>query len=264
MIDLHKPNSPTESFLISMDTTRDDKETIHQRQRTLDSLGLTRGVCEYSPKCNMGINLTQLLLAKEAIGHFSFKFDRSFYTRLFSLLPSTFSATLGPHIIKHNITPPYLNGSPSVRYMNLGPLRGRVPLLLLFSDGVDILVEGRFTFRPEDPCMDDPAIVAGGLLGDKIDPHIESILGHGVESKWRGSDGNRAIEMLGNLLGGVDAERLSKTINPPGNSDTGTEFFFIDDTSIIICDVFRPIPTPRPETATPSPSATVINSIQPP
>ena len=57
--------------------------------------------------------------------------------------------------------------------------------------------------------------------------------------------------MLGNLLGGVDAERLSMTTNPPeipNNSDTMG--FFIDDTSIIICDAFCPIPTARLETTT--------------
>jgi hypothetical protein len=51
----------------------------------------------------------------------------------------------------------------------------------------------------------------GALLGDKIDSRVEQILGHGVESRWYGCDGNTAIEVPGNLLGGTDVERLLMT-----------------------------------------------------
>jgi pyruvate dehydrogenase phosphatase len=76
----------------------------------------------------------------------------------------------------------------------------------------------------------------GALLGDNIGSDMAGILGHGIESKWHECDGNRAVEVLGNLLGGTDIERLSMTMDPAIISDAE---FYIDDTSIIVCDIFK-------------------------
>jgi len=111
-------------------------------------------------------------------------------------------------------------------------------MLILFTDGVDNLVSGRFVFQAI-PRKEEPSAIVGALLGDKVGLHVEGILGHGVEPKWHGCDGNRAIEVLGNLLGGTDITRFSMTMNPENLSDADDAKFYIDDTSIIICDIFR-------------------------
>jgi pyruvate dehydrogenase phosphatase len=174
-----------------------------------------------------------------AIGDFSFKFHSSFLTQLFSYLPSTATSYYIPGVTKHSKTPPYVIAKPSLRYVDLQPFQARDPILLLFTDGVDNLVSGRFVFHPATPCTEEPSAVVGALLGDKVGSHVEVILGHGVESKWRGCDGNRAIEILGNLLGGTDTGRLSKTMDPAMLSNADDAEFYIDDTSIIVCDVFN-------------------------
>jgi pyruvate dehydrogenase phosphatase len=174
-----------------------------------------------------------------AIGDFSFKFHSSFLTQLFSYLPSTATSYYIPGVTKHSKTPPYVIAKPSLRYIDLQPFRARNPILLLFTDGVDNLVSGRFVFHPATPCTEEPSAIVGALLGDKVGSHVEATLGHGVESKWRGCDSNRAIEVLGNLLGGTDTGRLSQTMDPTMLSNADDAEFYIDDTSIIFCDVFN-------------------------
>jgi pyruvate dehydrogenase phosphatase len=124
-----------------------------------------------------------------------------------------------------------------VKYIDLKPFRDRDPVLLLFSDGIDNLVDGCVVFHPGASCKEPPSAVVGALLGKKIDPRMENILGHQVESRWDGCGGNRAIEVLGNLLGGTDVERLLMTTDPPPLPDPDYADFYIDDTSIIICDL---------------------------
>jgi pyruvate dehydrogenase phosphatase len=109
-------------------------------------------------------------------------------------------------------------------------------MLLLFTDGVDNIVSGEFDFTLT-PRKEDPSDVVGALLGDQIGTRVEDILGHGVESRWSGCDGNRVIEVLGNLLGGTDAGRLSMSMDPAILSRGEDTQFYIDDTSIIVCDI---------------------------
>jgi pyruvate dehydrogenase phosphatase len=182
--------------------------------------------------------LLNSLSMTRAIGDFSFKFHPSFLTQLFSYLPSTFSDRYIPGIAKYSKTPPYVIARPGLRYINLQSFRDRNPILILFTDGVNNLVSGAFDFNAT-PRKEDPSAVVGALLGDKVSSSVESILGHGVESKWHGCDGNRAIEILGNLLGGTDIERLSMKMDPTIISDADDAEFYIDDTSIIICDIFH-------------------------
>jgi pyruvate dehydrogenase phosphatase len=79
----------------------------------------------------------------------------------------------------------------------------------------------------------------GSLLGDKVGSLVADILGHGVETKWHGCNDNRAIEILGNLLGGTDIGRLLMTMDPAIIPDADDAEFYIDNTSIIICDVLK-------------------------
>jgi pyruvate dehydrogenase phosphatase len=182
--------------------------------------------------------LLSSLTMTRAIGDFSFKFHPSFLTQLFLYLPSTFSDRYIPGVAKYSKTPPYVIARPGLQYINLQSFRDRNPILILFTDGVDNLVSGAFDFNAT-PRKEDPSAVVGALLGDKVSSSVESILGHGVESKWHGCDGNRAIEILGNLLGGTDIERLSMKMDPTIISDADDAEFYIDDTSIIVCDIFH-------------------------
>jgi pyruvate dehydrogenase phosphatase len=141
-------------------------------------------------------------------------------------------------VTKHSKTPPYIIATPSLRFVDLKPLRDCHPILLLFTDGVDNLVSGKFVFQAV-PRKEEPSAVVGSLLGDIVGGHVEGILGHSIEPKWHGCDGNRAIDVLGNLLGGTDIRRLSMTMNPEIISDADDAKFYIDDTSIIVCDISR-------------------------
>jgi pyruvate dehydrogenase phosphatase len=141
-------------------------------------------------------------------------------------------------VTKYSRTPPYVIATPSLSYVDLQPYRARNPILLLFTDGVDNLASGRFNAKAV-PRKEDPSAIVGALLGDNVGSDMADILGHGVESKWHECDGNKAIEVLGNLLGGTDIERLSMTMDPAIISDADDAEFYIDDTSIIVCDIFK-------------------------
>ena len=183
-------------------------------------------------------SLLNLFDRLSVIGDFSLKFHSSFLTQIFSFLPTTASSSYIPGITKYNKTPPYVIAKPNLRYINLQSFRDRSPMLLLFTDGVDNIVSGDFDFKLT-PRKEDSSDVVSALLGDRIGSRVRDILGHGVESRWPGCDGNRAIEVLGNLLGGTDVGRLSMSMDPAILSRGEDAQFYIDDTSIIICDIFQ-------------------------
>jgi pyruvate dehydrogenase phosphatase len=105
-------------------------------------------------------------------------------------------------------------------------------------DGVGNIFSGEFDFKLT-PHKEDPNALVGVLLGDQIRSHVKDILGHGVESKMPGCNGNRTIEVLGNLLGGTDIGRLSMSMDLAMLFQGKDTQFYIDDTSIIVCDIFK-------------------------
>jgi hypothetical protein len=71
----------------------------------------------------------------------------------------------------------------------------------------------------------------GALLGDNIDQgFMRDVFDHEVELKWHGQ-GNRAVELLGNILGGTDPDRLMQVLN----SDDDEGGIYVDDTTIVLC-----------------------------
>ena len=52
-------------------------------------------------------------------------------------------------------------------------------------------------------------------------------------------DGNRVIGVLGELLGGTDIGRLSMTVDPAILYNADDAKFYIDDTSVIVRDIFK-------------------------
>lgn len=169
-----------------------------------------------------------------AIGDFSLKLHSSYLEHVFQYVPGVEHfpfADIYPKIK----TPPYIIAEPSVRFTDLQPVWRSDTKIFLFTDGVDNLVDGEFVFKPGENSGADPVDVVSALLADTIDPRIEAILGHPVIPKWSGPEGNRATDVLGNLLGGTNTERL-EAVTDLGRSGGGeTDWpFHIDDTSIIV------------------------------
>jgi pyruvate dehydrogenase phosphatase len=76
----------------------------------------------------------------------------------------------------------------------------------------------------------------GALLGDDLDyEFIRDVFEHEVELKWNGPDGNRAVELLGNILAGRDPVRMTQVLDPDLLSDEGERDLYVDDTTIIVC-----------------------------
>ena len=138
-------------------------------------------------------------------------------------------------VITHNFTPPYIKASSEARHFDLTLIREFSPILLLYTDGVDAIINGAGLFRQENPCRHDPATVMGTLLGDNIDERfMRDVFDHEVELKWHG-EGNRAVELLGNILAGTDPDRLTQVLNPDLLSDNNEKDIYVDDTTIVLC-----------------------------
>lgn len=173
-----------------------------------------------------------------AIGDFDYKLPSSFAKYLFSKVPSTEGKDSKHAVVHNNHTPPSVLGKPEVRHIDLVPLRPKKPTLVLYTDGVDNIIHGRFLFRSLKPYTDPPAAVIGALLGDTVDQgFMRNVFDHEVELRWNGPHGNRAVELLGNILGGKDASRFSQALDPKrlAVGDDDEEDLYIDDTSIIVC-----------------------------
>ena len=135
----------------------------------------------------------------------------------------------------YNLTPPYIKSSSEARHFDLTLMRELSPILLLYTDGVDAIINGAGLFRQENPCRHDPAAVMGSLLGDNIDQQfMQDVFDHEMELKWHGQ-GNRAVELLGNILAGTDPDRYMQVLNPELLSDDDERDIYVDDTTIVLC-----------------------------
>ncbi|KAG5338290.1 hypothetical protein C0989_007712 [Termitomyces sp. Mn162] len=208
---LHNTSTPSEYARVKLSHPTSERNVLKD-QRVLGVLSITR-----------------------AIGDFSYKLPATYSVNLFSKLRSEHGDPLVPNISKDNLSPPYIIATSDVRHIDLTTVRDKEPILLLYTDGVDNIIEGRFLFRKENPSKTDPAAVLGALLSDPIDKtFLEGVFEHEVESKWN-EDGNRAVEILGNMLGGRDAVRMEQIMTPALLSTTGESDLYIDDTTIIFC-----------------------------
>ncbi|KAI0671488.1 protein serine/threonine phosphatase 2C [Trametes maxima] len=169
-----------------------------------------------------------------AIGDFSLKFHASYLAKLFRFLPDLERFPLDNYIPKIK-TPPYIISEPSVRFTDLEHAWKPGTKIMLFTDGVDNLVDGYLVFKPRQHSGANPLDVVAGLLADKIDPEIETLLGHKVTPRWAGIQENRATDVLGNLLGGKDLGRLEMVTDLDYLDNNESPWpFHIDDTSIIL------------------------------
>ncbi|KAJ7496077.1 protein serine/threonine phosphatase 2C [Mycena galericulata] len=170
-----------------------------------------------------------LISMTRALGDFSLKLPTAFSEKLFFKLPNTFSPDYVERVTKFNKTPPH---SDSYK-----------PILMLFSDGVDNIVNGEWVFHQDSPRNDEPAAVVGALLGDKVPPEMETIVGHPVELGWLGEGRNMATEVLGNLLAGTEARKFTDAMDPVLLADP--DKLYIDDVTLILLPM-RTLPVNPP------------------
>ena len=89
-------------------------------------------------------------------------------------------------------------------------LEARELILLLFSEGVDNIVDGQWGVCHQDsPRKDEPSTVGGTLLAEKVTKYIVSCR---IEPKQLGEE---AGEVLDNLLAGTDVRDSSTLWVPP-------------------------------------------------
>ena len=148
---------------------------------------------------------------------------------------SEWSSRLRTGVTTYNLTPPYIEASSEARHFDLTLMREFSRILLLYTDGVDAIINGAGLFRQENPCQHDPATVMGTLLGDNINKQfMRDVFDHEVELKWHG-EGNRAVELLGNILAGTDPDRFLQVLDPELLSDDNERDIYVDDTTIVLC-----------------------------
>ncbi|KAI0329120.1 hypothetical protein GY45DRAFT_1253619, partial [Cubamyces sp. BRFM 1775] len=170
-----------------------------------------------------------------AIGDFALKLPSAYLANLFQHLGFECEPPMSTYIPKI-ISPPYMTAEPSVRFTDLQPFWTNGTKLFLYTDGVDNLVDGSLLFTPQKSSGADPIQIVAELLATDIDPHVEQVLGHEVEPRWSRENENRAMDVMGNLLGGKNVDRLEMATDQRrlSNVDKSSWPFHVDDTTIIV------------------------------
>ncbi|KAI0324658.1 hypothetical protein GY45DRAFT_1375384 [Cubamyces sp. BRFM 1775] len=107
---------------------------------------------------------------------------RAYTSHVFRCLPP--ADEMQEDFIKRVRTPPYISSTPSARFVGLEPLWCSNPVVVLFSDGGDLVVDGSLVFTPDVHSGADPVDIAARLLSERADPRIKAFLGHQVEPRW--------------------------------------------------------------------------------
>ncbi|PBK90488.1 hypothetical protein ARMGADRAFT_1054450 [Armillaria gallica] len=205
LLTLHSTHTPSEYFTILMRHPTTEKKTIIQ---------------------------------DEPLGDYTLKFESIYTSKLFFKLAGRTEDFL-TSIQANNKTPPYIMNVPDTRYIDLAPLRHRNPTLVLFTDGVDVIVDGETLVSKNERHTLDPAVVVGKLLGREIDSgYAQETIGHDVEVNWMGSseNRNRATEFLGNLMAGTSKETFASFLGPAERGEWDNSLCF-DDTTILLYDL---------------------------
>ncbi|KAL1949343.1 hypothetical protein VTO73DRAFT_8224 [Trametes versicolor] len=215
--DDHSFRKPQEYFRVMMSHPHEEIENITERNCMLGWLDMTR-----------------------SIGDYAMKFPRSYIDHVFTYIPEG-QKHVDPDRV---LTPPYLVATPSVNFTDLNSVWDAKPIVLVFSDGVDTIAEWYGAYDPGLPTRNvNPGRVVSQILGNDLDrADVAQVLGHSVDPSGWTYDGNRAVEVLANLFGGTDGERISEATRrtramPISDDDVST--FYIDDTSLIVCALFE-------------------------
>ncbi|KAG7439651.1 uncharacterized protein BT62DRAFT_1055213 [Guyanagaster necrorhizus] len=137
------------------------------------------------------------------LGDYSLKFPSEFSTELF------FKLLRGQQLQCYQDGIQYCNVMPPTHFIDLTELQLHKSTLVLYTHGVDAIVDGEATVSQRVKKLDgpDPSIIVGRLIGSQR-------LNHSVEVSWIGSDGNWAVELLGNLVAGTSVELFAKFLGP--------------------------------------------------
>ncbi|KAK0466550.1 protein serine/threonine phosphatase 2C [Armillaria novae-zelandiae] len=207
LLTVHNTRTPKEYLNIAMMHPSEEKDTVMED-------GLLLGVVPYT-RC---------------LGEYALKLPAGFSMELFFKLPRGQRPRSYWDGVRHyNVTPPYVLNAPGIRHIDLAPLRQYKATLVLYTCGVDAIVNSH-TRRTRKQNKPDPAAVVGTLVGSRLDEaSIQETLNHGAELSWTG---NRATELLGNLMAGTSAELFAKFLGP-GRNDR------MPDTTILRYDLVR-------------------------
>ncbi|KZV62789.1 hypothetical protein PENSPDRAFT_641731 [Peniophora sp. CONT] len=171
------------------------------------------------------------------LGDHHYKLSAKYSSHVFSHLSSVSQFDYSGERIK---TPPYISNYADVAYVNLAGLKD--VKLFLYTDGVDDIV--KWLHRPpNDPRKVKPDQIVAYLASESASAASRAgdELGHPVQPRWNGADGNRAVDILANLLGGTDTERLSRVLDPDvlrllhGPDWDPNKHIYIDDTTLVVC-----------------------------
>ena len=169
------------------------------------------------------------------IGDCALKLGATYTTHLFRHLAYFGGPTLYDGVAERNRTQPYISADPSIRCIDLGPLWHRHPVVMIYSDGVDHLVNGCHRLHPQRPRDIVPSRTVAVLLQDSVDVGVPVLLGHQVDLRWTGQQGNRAVDVLGNLIGCTDERTLQTIMDQRLLADhKARPRLYIDDTTLLL------------------------------
>ncbi|OJT03702.1 hypothetical protein TRAPUB_5629 [Trametes pubescens] len=205
-----------------------EKDIVEADNSLLGCLAMSRGKIAHRLSSVSPSEFSSWHPLLTAIGDFSFKLHREYTRHIFRHINPKYA-----QLYERLRTPPYIIAEPSVRFVDLRPVWRKDPMLILFSDGVDLLVDGDFVFSPDKPSKLDTMDIIPALLSRTVDPRVGGALGHGIEPGWSRAGDNMAIDIIGNLLGGIDAERLEMVMDHQ-RLLAEDPIFHIDDTTIVV------------------------------
>ncbi|KAK0196258.1 hypothetical protein F5146DRAFT_320729 [Armillaria mellea] len=207
LLTLHSTHTPKEYLNIAMMHPSEEKKTVMED-------GLLLGVVPYTRSTRrlfVFFSLVFTISVLTGLGEYALKLPAEFSMELFFKLPRGQRPRSYWDGVRHyNVTPPYVLNAPGIRFIDLAPLRGYKSTLVLYTCGVDVIVNS----HTRGTGKEDPAAVVGRLVGSRLDEvSIQETLNHGAELSWTG---NRATELLGNLMAGTSAELFAKFLRSGG------------------------------------------------
>ena len=83
---------------------------------------------------------------------------------------------------------------------------------------------------------EDEMLVGSEMVSeDEVDRAVPELLGHGIDLRWSGDLDNRAVDVLGNLLGATNTRMLRMVTDQQLLADRAAcPRLYIDDTSLVL------------------------------
>ncbi|KAH9899846.1 protein serine/threonine phosphatase 2C [Cubamyces lactineus] len=212
----HRLTAPREYFRVVMRHPSDERDELTANDRILGYYSTTR-----------------------AIGDFAMKLGPSYVDHLFKFLKDTDAEGEPSHPppppppLK---TPPYISAKPAAYFLDLAPIWNANPTVVLFSGGVDGVIEHYHatSAQPRQPV--DPGQLISNVIGDDTArAEAENALGHPMVARWA-EGGNIAVETLLNVVGGADTERIARVVSVADRA-RGEAPPLKDGASLMLCNL---------------------------